>query len=395
MTQNRKDNGSFKTFRKNILKVEAASNTSVDERIIRRHFKYFWAAAALVALTNLFWIIRGVFHFNDPFNIIQSVVCLVYIVFSIFVAFTGILKIKKTMVLRVIMVAYYVLTIAFLTLLTVNRNMTAASENSEMIGVDLATLYIFLLVFFPTPYVIDAVILLVTAIVSLFIPLSAPGSEKYSLINYVLTYIFAMAGYGLMVHINRYVVKKEVEIEKLNDDLIDAAHMDILTNALNRRSLDEYTKYIKNNNDISTLGVIMFDIDFFKSYNDTYSHIEGDGALRKVCELVNTIITQRGCYLFRYGGEEFVTILLNPKEEELIDLATDINAVVYNANIARNDGCRFDRITITVGTSIISKNKSDFISSSDKQLYVGKNGTKNCVVYKNKAVENNKYIKEN
>ena len=61
---------------------------------------------------------------------------------------------------------------------------------------------------------------------------------------------------------------------------------------------------------------LFFDVDDFKSYNDNYSHMKGDEALRRVAGSVVGVLAAADRYLFRFGGEEFVVILPDIGEEE-------------------------------------------------------------------------------
>ncbi|MCH8207821.1 MAG: GGDEF domain-containing protein, partial [Nitrospinae bacterium] len=57
------------------------------------------------------------------------------------------------------------------------------------------------------------------------------------------------------------------------------------------------------------ISLIMMDIDYFKKYNDTYGHLNGDKCLRLVAEAINKTSSRSGDFVARYGGEEFVAIL--------------------------------------------------------------------------------------
>lgn len=65
------------------------------------------------------------------------------------------------------------------------------------------------------------------------------------------------------------------------------------------------------------VGIIMFDVDYFKRYNDTFGHDAGDECLRMVGQTIREILKQRTKILIRHGGEEFVAILMGASEVEL------------------------------------------------------------------------------
>lgn len=86
------------------------------------------------------------------------------------------------------------------------------------------------------------------------------------------------------------LVKNEIllmENKKLQKELIKQSNIDQLTRAQNRYSIvDEYNRMMENKDKYKQIGVIMFDIDYFKSYNDHFSHVEGDVILVKIVNAV-------------------------------------------------------------------------------------------------------------
>ena len=83
--------------------------------------------------------------------------------------------------------------------------------------------------------------------------------------------------------------------------------------------------------------VIIYDIDNFKSYNDNYSHMKGDEALRLVAESVVDVLKKSDRYLFRFGGEEFIAVLPDTDEDEAQRVASELLGAVRNAAIPRDD----------------------------------------------------------
>ena len=126
---------------------------------------------------------------------------------------------------------------------------------------------------------------------------------------------------------------------------------------------------------------------YAKRYGDSHTikggMFEGQFADQaKVAEIAIKVLNEEKSYLFRYGGEEFAFFLLNPTKEKLFDIAMKIKNEVYNANITRND-TQYGRITITLGCSLeetVRRNDAEYVLNADKELYVGKNNQKNCVV---------------
>ena len=110
--------------------------------------------------------------------------------------------------------------------------------------------------------------------------------------------------------LHRQLMRYRVELERLNADLAKVARTDSLTSAGNRRRLDEDLVGIhsRSRRHHWSYSVVMFDLDWFKAYNDTYGHLAGDDALRAVA---HTLMHARRASdnVYRYGGEEFVVVL--------------------------------------------------------------------------------------
>jgi len=103
---------------------------------------------------------------------------------------------------------------------------------------------------------------------------------------------------------------------KLRDSLRAQSIRDAVTGLFNRRYLDATLprEIHRASRDARNLGIIMCDLDRFKEFNDTYGHAAGDSLLRAFGELVETIV-RAGDIACRYGGDEFVLILLDTRLE--------------------------------------------------------------------------------
>ncbi len=105
----------------------------------------------------------------------------------------------------------------------------------------------------------------------------------------------------------------ETALEQANAKLEVFARQDALTGLANRRLFDETlrTEWERSRRDRTCLGLLLFDIDHFKSYNDTLGHQAGDECLRLVGKALATMQRRPGDVMARYGGEEFGLILPN------------------------------------------------------------------------------------
>lgn len=171
-------------------------------------------------------------------------------------------------------------------------------------------------------------------------------------------------------------------------DITDRKHMeeelkrlsttDTLTHAYNRLKFDELIKIeIERVNRFPDhpLSLIMYDIDHFKSVNDTYGHSAGDLVLESMADIVRKTIREID-YLIRWGGEEFLIIATGADLEYTKKLAERIRGVIENHpfNIA-------SKITISLGVSQykIGDDMESCIKRADNALYKAKRNGRNRV----------------
>jgi two-component system, cell cycle response regulator len=110
------------------------------------------------------------------------------------------------------------------------------------------------------------------------------------------------------LHLN--LARKQAELEALNGRLFDQARTDPLTHLGNRLRLREDLEalHARARRYGQRYAVAMFDVDWFKAYNDHYGHAAGDQALRTVARIIRHQL-RGGDTAYRYGGEEFVVLL--------------------------------------------------------------------------------------
>jgi diguanylate cyclase (GGDEF)-like protein len=132
------------------------------------------------------------------------------------------------------------------------------------------------------------------------------------------------------------------------------------------------------------ISVLMFDIDFFKKFNDTYGHECGDFVLISVAELIKKSLrdTDIAC---RYGGEEFTVLLTNTGKKEALMVAERIRTTIENNDFVYED--KHFKVTISGGVSVFDGSKhamispNAFVNQADKALYVSKNKGRNRVSF--------------
>ena len=163
------------------------------------------------------------------------------------------------------------------------------------------------------------------------------------------------------------------DLEDENASLTKLVIEDSLTGIANRRHLDnELAKTLVRARTSGTpfcMGLI--DIDRFKQFNDRYGHVEGDFALKKVAQALQSVVRQSDL-IARYGGEEFAFILPGTTEPE--PMIERLLAAVYDLNIPHVDSPS-GRLSISCG-AICARHATSrpiqLIRASDEALYEAK-----------------------
>lgn len=154
------------------------------------------------------------------------------------------------------------------------------------------------------------------------------------------------------------------------------AYTDKLTKLKNRTAFDEAIHAIYEKPGSEKYSLILFDIDHFKSVNDTYGHPFGDRILQLVADAIKHNV--RDSFVARYGGEEFAIILsgVNPQNVEMIcnRLRVNIEKMPFHGG-----NKPFKGITISLGSCMAAdaENAMELISKADQALYVSKNNGRN------------------
>ena len=157
---------------------------------------------------------------------------------------------------------------------------------------------------------------------------------------------------------------------------------DGLTDLLNKKGLIRRLMSIIDRGVDKNIAAIFFDIDDFRRYNRIYSDSESDNCLYKVCNCVRIIAKSKTDIISRFGGDEFVIIVQNITEYDLIYFAEQIRKSVETMALPfEND----KKVTISVGVSAIVeedfKDYSALLRDAENSLMLAKNGGKNCVGY--------------
>ncbi|MHC8298127.1 diguanylate cyclase domain-containing protein [Pseudomonas sp. ZS1P83] len=160
---------------------------------------------------------------------------------------------------------------------------------------------------------------------------------------------------------------------------------DGLTGLSNRRHFDEYLEleWRRSLRDQTQLSLLMIDVDYFKSFNDSFGHLEGDEALCKVATAIRDAGSRPSDLPARYGGEEFVLVLPNTSPGGARLVAEKLRQTVAALKIPHIFPAEGSSLTISIGLSTMTPQPGgdcrQLILAADKGLYLAKNNGRNQV----------------
>ncbi len=172
-------------------------------------------------------------------------------------------------------------------------------------------------------------------------------------------------------------LKKEYERNASQRKQID---IDELTLAGNRYKLEKDYKLLQQNTSSmdATIGIGIIDLDYFKDVNDNYGHLQGDHYLKTISQIIRNAIRGSGA-LYRYGGDEFVVLLVDVNKSKIEQIAQQILTATENKQL-RNQASDSNIQTVSQGYILVDQfNNTDIwqqISYADRQLYAVQNNGK-------------------
>ncbi len=180
-------------------------------------------------------------------------------------------------------------------------------------------------------------------------------------------------------------VRNHIEMKRMRDQLAEMAVTDALTGLSNRRHLEktleiETARLARSG---EWLSVIMVDIDFFKSFNDTYGHVAGDRCIAMVASALNRAARRASDLTARYGGEEFACVLPNTDHAAAMKVAGDIRTQVQALAIPHTASTVNSHVTVSVGVAsarcFAGMSATQWIENADRQLYLSKAGGRDMI----------------
>ena len=207
---------------------------------------------------------------------------------------------------------------------------------------------------------------------SAFYLMNHTGTYSMHVFWILCSFSFGLLGALIFDRSRKAVFMSQQELHRL-------AVTDSLTGVFNRNQLNNVlpgeversTRYKK------PFGLLMIDIDHFKRINDALGHGAGDKVLQKTAEILSKLIRENDT-LIRWGGEEFVLVILEVDKKSLIHLCENLRKKIEDENYGAAG-----KITVSIGATLFKEN--DFpdalLDRADKALYEAKEKGRNVVVY--------------
>ena len=172
----------------------------------------------------------------------------------------------------------------------------------------------------------------------------------------------------------------QVAMRQRSEELQKMALFDALTGAANRRYIEMHLE--TRLNELQRygwpFGILFIDIDHFKRVNDTYGHDAGDKVLKMVAE---TLMTNLRTFdiLGRWGGEEFVAIIVNVDKELLYSIAHRFCLLIEQSGLSLNSALL--RVTVSIGATFAHAGDTveQLVKSADRLMYLSKTSGRNRV----------------
>jgi diguanylate cyclase (GGDEF)-like protein len=182
----------------------------------------------------------------------------------------------------------------------------------------------------------------------------------------------------------RRLSAREHELQVANRHLEELTRIDSLSGLANRRAFDarlEAEWHIAATQK-EMLALMMIDVDYFKRFNDTYGHVDGDACLRAVGEALARAAADRAILVARYGGEEFAVLMRDGDVDAAVALGELLRAAIEDLNLAHG-GSPFGRVTASIGVAALTPPAGTgagvLVEAADAALYGAKRRGRNTV----------------
>ena len=175
---------------------------------------------------------------------------------------------------------------------------------------------------------------------------------------------------GLLIVIALQQAMTEIQLLRKNKELATAAYYDKPTGLPGRLSCEEKI-WTPMDRKEGPFGMVMFDLNNLKCINDSYGHSAGDVLIKAFADILNHL-TNENVFVGRYGGDEFIMIVKNHREEQIEQLLTEIEL----ATIRYNQKSDLLKIQYAVGYEYGGDSLPQMLEKADEKMYANKTAIK-------------------
>lgn len=217
-----------------------------------------------------------------------------------------------------------------------------------------------------------------------------------SIVYYEALDIMGVAILGNIIAWNKSKVKYEREesielAERSNSQMYRVRLVDSLTGVLNRRNAFDKLEVLTAQSGVSAREIvcIILDLDDFKSFNDTYGHIEGDRLLQDVGQLLTSINVKYSIPFGRTEGEEFMGFWMPSKADEAEAIAEEIREKVKSIEHPLRREGKYSTVSVGIyqGVASVSDTASTIYSKARNAVYDAKRNGRDCIEFYDNSIE--------
>jgi diguanylate cyclase (GGDEF)-like protein len=138
-----------------------------------------------------------------------------------------------------------------------------------------------------------------------------------------------------------------------NAQLRDLTTLDPLTGIYNRRQFENYLdmRWQRAEESDTSLALLMIDVDFFKPFNDSYGHPEGDACLKRIALTLTSVARRHNALVARVGGEEFVAIAAGLDLDQAREFGEALRLEIEQLAIPHRSSSVADHVTVSIGVA--------------------------------------------
>lgn len=206
--------------------------------------------------------------------------------------------------------------------------------------------------------------------------------------EYVQNSVFRIVCTAIASTFGAYILERQTRIVYLHRALLMSyARRDGLTGIANKRAFDEHAEKAAQQaaREKKPVSVMIFDVDHFKQYNDTYGHLQGNDCLKRIAAVLRQGARRPLDLAARFGGEEFVLFLFDTDAQEALRLAALLRERVEALALPHTGSPVARCVTLSGGVATLrvgaSRSLEALLGEADAALYRAKADGRNCIVH--------------